>query len=285
MNKGFLYSIKNTLRNPGAFASLFIVKYDFNGNVKWAKRASSFINGNLISKSIATDATGHIYVTGDFTGSIAVFDNDTLKNKVFGSHIFLAKYDSLGNVIWTKSINGNHDDNASSLVIDKYSNIYLTGTFESNILDFTDATLINPFINYGSATPFIAKIDSSGNTLWAKKGIMNKWSGVSKGQDVTIDTEGNSYLIGSFDCDSIYFDNFKLFSSRSFNNDIFIVKYDSFGNVIWAKSIKGNNYEAATSISSDNLGHISILGTSYSPYLIFDNDTLYNNSFGYKYLF
>src|SRR5690606_8330373 len=73
---------------------LFIVKYDPNGNVLWAKSAGG-INGDW-GNSISTDANGNVLLTGYFSSSSITFGSTTLTNA--GSYdIFIAKYDSSGN--------------------------------------------------------------------------------------------------------------------------------------------------------------------------------------------
>ncbi len=277
-NGNFMKFSDYILENPSVFTSFFVVKYDYYGNVKLVKSAGSYINGNVFGRSITSDVFGNIYVVGDFSGSFAVFDDDTIKNTGFESDIFIVKYDSLGNIIWLKGINGNYNDNALGINIDSDNSIYVTGYFKSDSLEFGDTTVINPFIFYSASTPFIAKLDSSGKTIWTKIGIMNTWSGISTGKDISIDSLGSIYLIGAFNSDYIDFDNIRLYNPKFFNYNIFIVKYDSNGNVNWARSIGGIENDEGNSIAVDKSGHIYITGTFQSPIIIFEDDTLFNSS-------
>ncbi|MDB5281050.1 MAG: hypothetical protein JWO06_125, partial [Bacteroidota bacterium] len=77
-------------------SNVFIAKYDANGNVLWAKRPV----GNGVAYGISIEDKGYAYITGQFSTSM-IFDHDTLSNPS-GSYIFVAKYDSAGNVVWAR---------------------------------------------------------------------------------------------------------------------------------------------------------------------------------------
>ena len=51
---------------------------------------------------------------------------------------------------------------------------------------------------------------------------------------LVVDVNNNIYLTGTFYSDSITFDSITLYNNS--NSNIFIAKFDPFGNVLWAKS-------------------------------------------------
>ncbi len=71
--------------------------------------------------------------------------------------------------------------------------------------------------------------------LWAKSagGTSNDF-----GQSIAVDANGNSYVTGSFGSPTITFGSTTLTNSSSGNGDIFVVKYDASGNVVWRKALK-----------------------------------------------
>jgi len=80
--------------------SMFLVKYDINGNVIWARQPSlAGSNSAVYSKSMAVDASGGIYVTGYFFDTVS-FATNILSAPQFAGGAFLTKYDTSGNVIW-----------------------------------------------------------------------------------------------------------------------------------------------------------------------------------------
>src|SRR2546429_460101 len=67
------------------------------------------------------------------------------------------------------------------------------------------------------------------------------------------DAAGNLYVTGTFEDSSITFGSFTLVNQGGY--DIFFVKYDPAGNIIWAKSFGGISNEWVT-ITNDPYGNI-----------------------------
>ena len=135
--------------------------------------------------------------------------------------------------IWAKSAGGNQADIVNCIETDAGGNIYVTGFFESDTVNFGSFKLPNKGVN----DIFIAKYDSSGNVLWAKSagGVDADW-----GHGIISDDTGNTYITGFFKSDSLAFDNIVLNNpNQSGSQAIFLVKFDPSGNVLWAKTIGG----------------------------------------------
>src|SRR5262245_38141364 len=66
----------------------------------WARSAVSADSSGNSCFDIATDDSGNIYLTGEYHDTIA-FGTDTLTGSL--AHVYLAKYDSSGNVKWAKN--------------------------------------------------------------------------------------------------------------------------------------------------------------------------------------
>ncbi len=261
-----------TLTNNGAY-NIFIVKYDTNGNVVWAKSAGGTYDNS--GKSIVTDAAGNTTITGYFSSPTITFGATTLTNGViFGDpDIFIAKYDTNGNVLWAKSASGNNDfAEGYSISNDASGNTIITGFFSSTIITFGTTTLTNNAGINGSSDTFIAKYDTNGNMLWAKSAGGNSGD---KGYSIATDAAGNSYLTGDFMSPTITFGTTTLTNNGGY--DIFVAKYDTDGNVIWAKSAGGTGSDNGHSIATDAAGNTYIAGTFQSPTLTFGSTTLTNN--------
>lgn len=76
------------------------------------------------------------------------------------------------------------------------------------------------------------------------------------------DNSGNVYVTG-------YFRSTASFGSVTLNNyssveDIFLVKYDSAGNLLWAKQFGGLNSDIAYDVATDNDGNCYVTGTFYN---------------------
>ena len=166
---------------------------------------------------------------------------------------------------WAKAI---HEAEVSSIATSSDGYVYTTGRFFKTT-DFDPG----PGVFNLSLAPrsfndiFIQKLDTAGNFIWAKSmGGRNHDAGVS----VSIDLAGNVYTIGYFR-DTVDLDPgpgvMKFVSARnnfSINFSMFIQKLDASGNLIWAKTVVGNNFLASTqpiTHTTDHLGNLYILGT------------------------
>lgn len=240
----------------------YLTKYDPIGNVQWAKKANG--NNAAVGNSLKIDNLGNSYVTGSFYSN-AIFGTYTLSNPN-GNAVFVAKFDDAGNVVWAKNSNGlGIIDKGQSLAIDKDKNIYVTGWFSGNQIVFDTYTLTNTGSN-GYYDVFVVKYDSTGNVLWAKSAGGNT---SDYGNSIDVDNNGNSYLTGQFNS-SISFGTYTLVNSGG--TSAYVVKFDPFGNVLWAKSVGENSYGNGIAISSS--GKIYLTGYfGYTP-IVFGTNTL-----------
>ncbi|MEO8150979.1 MAG: SBBP repeat-containing protein [Bacteroidia bacterium] len=93
------------------------------------------------------------------------------------------------------------------------------------------------------------------NYQWAKSA---GGTGAENSKSITVDANENSYITGGFASPSITFGGITLTNNGS--GDIFIVKYDSSGNVVWAKNIGGSNEDEGRSIAIDAVGNVYTTG-------------------------
>ncbi|MCX6350229.1 MAG: hypothetical protein NTX03_00015, partial [Bacteroidetes bacterium] len=104
-----------------------------DGKWKWV-RASGTTEA-AYTNSVATDSKENVYVGGGYSSKIT-FGTYTLKGNIY-QNIFIAKYDSMGRVLWAKTNEGgNYYDVATSIITDDSGFIYLCGYFRSAYLKF-----------------------------------------------------------------------------------------------------------------------------------------------------
>ncbi len=80
---------------PGEAADVLLRKYTPEGDVLWTRTYAGGNGGDDLVWDVATSMAGHVYVAGYETGPTGE-----------GLNAWLAKYDTDGNVIWTRSYNG-----------------------------------------------------------------------------------------------------------------------------------------------------------------------------------
>ncbi len=212
-----------TLNKVGA-ANIFLVKYDSNGNVLWAKNARGTSQS---ARKITCDMNGNVFVGGDYNGPSCAFDTYTLTS-TGNQNVFLAKYDPNGNVLWAKGSKGTNYDNGNSVSTDASGNSYLTGYFQSPSIIFGPYTLTNS----GVGNAFLTKFDPNGNILWAQcsTGSMSWSSG--QGYSISSDAAGNTYLGGSFSGPV----SFGATILNTVTIRYAVWKFDTNGNVIWMRA-------------------------------------------------
>ena len=253
-----------TLTNAGN-EDVFIVKYNSSGNVVWAKGVGGV--GNENAKYVTTDHFGNVYVAGYFTSPSLTFGTSTIIN-TGPCNAFLVKYNSFGTVLWAKSSEGNGEVQIVSISTDSFGNIYETGNFLLDSTAFDTDTLTNP-------GTFLVKYDSSGNVSWAER----IGTGNAKSSSITNDAYGNVYVSGSFNDSFVIFGTTTLINDSSSTSDMFVVKYNSSGNLIWAKRAGGKGNDAISSISVDGSGYIYVAGFFADPTIVIGTDTLTNSGF------
>lgn len=269
-------TLTNTTTNKD-YSDLFVVKYDSSGNVIWAKSAQG--NTDEDSRSIWVESNGNFYITGSFYSSNIYFDTIHLTNN-YSSDFYIAKYNASGNVKWVKSAGGNNYDFGNSVSADQNGNCYVTGNFASSNICFDSFTLTNTDAG-GSAQLFIVKYDSSGNALWAKS---TQGNSDVRSRSIWAENNGHFYVTGQFFSSSINFDTIRL-TNHSYNlADLYIAKYTSLGDVVWAKSAGGNGDEDSFNITADESGNSYISGNFGSSNISFDLFNLINSD-EYKDLF
>ena len=237
------------LTNAGN-SDIFLAKFDRNGNYLWSKRfgESDYDEGH----SVSVDSSGNVYITGYFRSSTIDFGGGVLTN-AGNSDIFLARFDSNGNHLWSKRFGGSDYDEGNSVSVDISGNVvYITGYFSSSTIDFGGGVLTNA----GGQDIFLAKFDSNGNHKWSKRFGGSNWD---VGHSVSVDSSGNVYITGYFRNSTIDFGGGSL--TNTGENDIFLARFDSNGNHLWSKRFGGSSDDYGYSISVDSSGNL--YGTGY----------------------
>jgi RTX calcium-binding nonapeptide repeat (4 copies)/Beta-propeller repeat len=179
----------------------YVHKLDSSGNFAWVRAIAGL--GHQRSYDIAVDANGNTYVTGTFFGT-ADFDpgSSTLNLTSAGDYdVFIQKLDSSGILVWAKAIGGAGSDTGHGIAIDKYGEVYTTGSF-SGLCDFNPSSASFDLLSKAGLDSFVSKLDYAGNFIWARQ---FGGPGNEAGLDIAIDDDGSvlttGYLDGTVDFD------------------------------------------------------------------------------------
>ncbi len=155
--------------------------------------------------------------------------------------------------------NGNNEiDHIYGVTADVNGNIYTTGSFKGTV-DFDPGSGSVLLSAIGESDIFIQKLDASGNLVWAKS---MGGSNFDYGIDITVDVNGNVFTTGVFK-GTVDFDpgtgTFNLTSNGQY--DAFVQKLNVSGNLEWAISFGGSDFDYGRSIAIDPYGNIYITGS------------------------
>lgn len=259
---------------------IFFAKYDASGNYVYAKG----IGGTNLDygASLSVDGSGNVYVTGYYQGTVDFNPGAGVANLVSAGSddIFFAKYDASGNYVYAKSIGGTGTDNGNSIKVDGNGSVYITGYYQGTA-DFDPGAGVVNLVSAGANDIFAAKYDASGNYVYAKS---FGGSGNDAGNKILVDAGGNIYVAGSFSSIADFDPGagvVNLVSAGS--NDIFIAKYNTVGNYVYAKSMGGSNNDNGSGLISDAGGNIYMTGNftgtaDFDPNAGTQTQTAWNNS-------
>jgi Beta-propeller repeat len=198
---------------------------------------------------VAVDATGAVYITGAFSGSISF--GSVIKTSNGQQDIFLAKYSGDGTLLWAVSYGGFGNDGGNALTINSSGNVVVTGYFEGNVTF--------GLIPASSAGAFDVFVLTCGNLSGAVSSVFTVSGTQSEAvQDVAIDGAGSIFITGSFS-GTVNFGGISKTSINS-NPDAYVAKYNSAGAAQWVATGGGTSSDIAEKIAIDNTGSPIITG-------------------------
>jgi len=167
---GNVYFTGTLYFHPSTGQEIVTGKLDSNGTILWFTIKSG-IYGNDAGKDIALDAAGNIFVSGESTGLAGDLN------------YILLKYNNAGVEQWARGYGGitGSNDVPNAMTVDKFGNIFVTGTSVIGANESEIATL---------------KFNNAGVQQW-----INIYNGTAAGEDngncIVNDIYGNAYVGGS----------------------------------------------------------------------------------------
>jgi hypothetical protein len=251
---------------------IFLIKTDENGNIVWTKTYGGA--GGDFSYFVQQTSDGGYIVAGG-TNSFGAG----------GLDIFLIKTYADGNIIWAKTYRGTGDDWARSvhqtsdggyilagatnsfgaggydillIKTDANGNIIWTKTYGgTNYEDayFVQQTSDGGYIvagvtnSFGVGDIFLIKTDANGNIIWTKT-----YGGTNYDYAYSVQqTSDGGYIVAGYTS-----------SFGAGDYDIFLIKTDANGNIIWTKTYRGTDDEQAYSVQQTFDGGYSVAGRTRS---------------------
>ena len=163
-------------------------------------------------------------------------------------------------ITWAKQAGGNEGDNCTDVLVAADGNIYSAGNY-TGVATF-GSIVLQATVN--TSRGYISKSNANGTVLWAKD--MGSFA-----YRVVPGPQGSIYVFGYF-IGTENFGGISITSSNSNYADMFLLKMNANGDVLWAKNFAGI-FGNSNSIVSDASGNIYI-GGSFAESATFGSTTL-----------
>ena len=178
------------------------------------------------------DQHGNVYIAGETQGVLS----DHSFGKTDG---FVSKFDSMGNLLWTKQFGTSEDDEIRWIAIDRTGNLYATG--------YTKGVINEK--NFGKEDVMVVKFDSIGNIVWQKQYGTDS---TDVGNKIYVNNQGIIYVAGTTKGS---------LDKKSFGEfDCFLLKLDAKGDVVWCNQFGTSANEQCKGITGDNESNIYVCG-------------------------
>jgi len=260
----------------------FIAKYSSAGGVLWAAQ----IGGTATDTGygIATDSSGNVFVAGSYGAALTLFNSSGVSNAslpitgyVDVFDCFIAKYSSVGGVLWATRISGaylNSVQQGTGIATDSSGNVFVTGFYLYDLILYNSSGASNASLpdSSTSSNGFVAKYSSAGEVLWAANiASVNPCSATGVATDLT----GNVFVTGSYISGPIFYNSSGVSNASivaTGGGDCFVAKYSPAGGVLWATRITGTttSVDKGNGIATDSSGNVFVIG-QYTATLTFYN--------------
>ncbi|WKN42447.1 MBG domain-containing protein [Tunicatimonas pelagia] len=257
--------------------------------LNWAQHynGSSGGIGKNGTNSVEVDRKGNVAICGYFKNQITI-NGQSYEATDFGS--FIVKFDPVGQLLWSKTLDAQLVTYASRLFYDSQDNLYFTGQLKSGSIDFSEgasaeshstlsgtniffiskfnqdgafqwvkvvpgvATLSHDYfyINEGGS---LYKLDLNAELIWERPGIQN-YRKIS----ISASPKGIIWIAGDFYKDSELTIGSTVHLSASAATDLFLVKFSADGTYEKAKSIVGNSSDQFNDMIVQDNGNVVITG-------------------------
>ncbi len=208
----------------------WIVRLDGNGKIIWQKSFGGTKNERAYSIELTTD--GGYVIAGASTSN----DGDVTKHHgdTTNTDYWIIKIDRDGNLRWQKSLGGFNNDVAYSIRQTADRGFIIAGSSYSVDTIGADITF-----SHGTVDFWVVKLDSMGVLKWQRS-----YGGSQFDEAYSIDLTSDGGYIAAGYTTSVNGDVTKNFGQ----SDVWIIKLDSIGNLMWQKSAGGSDIDGGLSI-------------------------------------
>lgn len=227
----------------------WLLKFDQNGNLQWNKTYGG--SKDDIGQSLAETNDGGYILTGYSMSS----DGDATNNEGFHDN-WILKLDVKGDMEWQSSYGFSGHDHSYDILEAAQGGYFFTG-----FLDITSARVDgntekgNSLTSHGVGEFWGTKIDEEGSVQW--RGYFGGTNN-DRAHGVVQTNDGGFVMAGFTESDDYDISN----TNGSY--DFWVVKVDSFGNLIWEQSFGGEGIEVSYDIAKTADNGFVVVGNTFS---------------------
>lgn len=259
------------LVSDGPLRDMFLAKYDPDGNLIWGQQMGGAADQEI--RGIDTDTEGNIFVGGYYFGT-SDFDpsaNEDSRTSMGGADIFVAKYNSSGDLVWVHG-SGSADgqlvspESVNDVAVDDFGNVLITGVMYGGI-DFDPSAAVDTLPLSSPGDIFTAKYNNQGALIGA---FSLDGNGTQIGKQLAVMGNGSFYLGGEYSSSSVDLDP-SADSSIVFglsHYDLFVALYDSNFVFLEGRAHRGLQEERMHGLAAH--GNQIVLGGLFSGSTLLD---------------
>ena len=212
----------------------------------WSQRFGSTLYD--FGASVATDASGNVFMTGHFFGTVGFGGGALVSAGSFD--IVVAKYSPTGTHLWSQRFGSTSSERGNSVATDASGNVFVTGAFDETV-NFGGGSLVSA----GFWDIFVAKYDATGTHLWSQRfGSTDD----DVGNSVVTDASGNVFMTGEF-IGEVDFGGGVLVSAGA--RDIVVARYSPTGTPLWSQRFGSTSDDVGISVATDASGNVIMTGS------------------------
>jgi hypothetical protein len=246
-------------------------------NWQWAYSDTATLSSPNVADMV-TDAMGNTYVFGQYYGSVS-FGGLAALNSLGQSDLFIVKYDNAGSAIWATSAGGTDFDVPQDIAVDGSGNVYITGWFHSDPINFGGTT----HNVVGQRDIYVARIDgNSGGFVWSNRYGSNDFQNghLEAGNAIACDASGNVYVSGGFRY-TLDVTGLPTLQGCSQYYTGFLLKVDPNGTGIWSRRTDCTKHWSYGASEGQQLeispgGHLYLGLRARGDTIFFETDTIIN---------
>lgn len=251
---GYSKSADADVSNNSGSYDLWIAKLNTSGTISWEKSLGYV--GSDKAQTVLQTSDGGYFITGTLDVTASGGEGNSRETQHAGGDYWAIKLNPSGTTEWTKYFGGNNTEVPYDTEQTSDGGFIIAGTSDSIDVDITN--------NKGQYDFWVIKINSSGNLVWEKS---YGGTGIDEAYSITKADAGNFMVLGkTFSADGNV-------SQNSGSADLWLIKIDGSGNLLWEKTYGGGSFDEGRAIKKTTDDGYIIAGSTRSQ----DGDLQQNN--------